>query len=81
MQRTPTDSLNAATSLSREPSDPHVPQEHTLAADADPAPRDWSQWGRRVLAEAWRRTTEDLRSRSSAGTTPADSAPQAEADS
>ena len=79
MQRKMTDSLNAATSQSRELSDPHVPQEHTLAADVDSAPRDWSHWGRRVMAEAWRRTTEDLRSRSSAGTTPADPTPRTEA--
>ncbi len=36
-----------------------VPQEHTFAAGANSAPRDWSDLGRRVLAEAWRRFTED----------------------
>lgn len=44
----------------------NVPQEHeTPWANPTPAPddslpQDWSQLGRRVLAEAWRRTTEEV---------------------
>lgn len=41
-----------------EPSAGCVPQEHLLPAH-DSAPRDWSQLGRWVLAEAWRRFTDD----------------------
>lgn len=41
-----------------EPSAGCVPQEHLLPAH-DSAPRDWSRLGRWVLAEAWRRFTDD----------------------
>jgi hypothetical protein len=36
-----------------------VPQEHIRTPDSDAAPRDWSQLGRRVLAEAWYRLTDE----------------------
>jgi hypothetical protein len=33
----------------------------------DSPPRDWSQMGRRILAEAWRRITDDLAARHTPG--------------
>lgn len=53
-------SFDPAGSRRRESSERYVPQEHTGVSDNDSAPRDWSQLGRRVLAEAWRRTTDDV---------------------
>jgi hypothetical protein len=41
----------------------------------DSQPRDWSQLGRRVMAEAWRRTTEELAARQAAEAKPAVPAP------
>jgi hypothetical protein len=40
---------------------------HSQERAADSPPRDWSQIGRRVLAEAWRRITEDLAARRTPG--------------
>ena len=51
-------------------SGPHVPQEHTRIPDEDSAPRDWSQLGRRVLAEAWRRLRDELAARDTSQATP-----------
>lgn len=51
-----------------------VPQEHTSLPGQDSPPSDWSQLGRQVLAEAWRRTTEESASRRPQAT-PAVSAP------
>jgi len=42
-----------------------VPQEH-IRQPGDSALRDWSQLGRRVLAEAWRRFTDDVARHSAA---------------
>jgi hypothetical protein len=53
-----------------------VPQEHTPHTTcANPSARDWSQLGRRVLAEAWRRTTDELADRQRPDAMPAVPAP------
>ncbi len=46
-----------------------------MAPDDDTPPRDWSQLGRRVLAEAWRRFTEEHVTRPPTAATPVASAP------
>ncbi len=48
-----------------------VPQEHKVTPDEDSQPRDWSQLGRRVMAEAWRRLTDERAARRSQTATPA----------
>ncbi len=48
----------------------HVPQEHNSTPDEALPPRDWSHLGRRVLAEAWRRLTDERVSRSPATASP-----------
>ena len=66
-----------------------VPQEHAGrppvgrkpakgVPDDDSPPRDWSQLGRRVLAEAWRLTKEESAARILFGATPAVLAPPPE---
>jgi hypothetical protein len=70
MPRPLDDTFDVVASSSRRSSGVPVPQEHTAVPDADPAPRDWSQLGRRVLAEAWRRTTEELAARHTRSATP-----------
>jgi len=60
MPRQPHDPVDVAALSSRRRSDSPVPQEHTFELTGDFAPRDWSRLGRRVLVEAWRRTTEEL---------------------
>ena len=55
-----------------------VPQEHTRAPDEDSPPRDWSQLGRRVLAEAWRRLMEEHAARHTSPATPVVPAPDQE---
>lgn len=54
-----------------------VPQEHDPLPADHPAPRDWSQMGRRVLAEAWRRFMDE-RARRTDSATPVAPAPHAE---
>lgn len=69
-------SFDPTTSALHPSASPSVPQEHNAKrADADSSPRDWSQLGRRVLAEAWRRTTDDV-VRQPTPATPADPAPR-----
>jgi hypothetical protein len=56
-----------------------VPQEHTALSPHDaPLPTDWSHLGRRVLAEAWQRTTDAVATRRASTATPAVPAPHAE---
>lgn len=48
------------------PSSPHgrvVGRMASTPAGCGSAPQDWSELGRRVLAEAWRRTTDELAAR------------------
>lgn len=59
------------------PSGP-VPQEHNHRQHSDTLPRDWSQLGRQVLAEAWRRTTDAIAARQQSGATPVVPAPNPE---
>ena len=49
----------------------NVPQEHAQALNEDSSPPDWSHLGRRVLAEAWRRLTEEHATRDTSRATPA----------
>ncbi len=60
-----------AAAPSRNSADRIVPQEHNLAAAVDSSDRDWSCLGRRVLAEAWRRYTEEHATRPAQCATPA----------
>lgn len=75
MARTPLNTPDPARSKRHARFDGQVPQEHTGAPNPDSPPRDWSHMGRRVLAEAWRRTTDDLATRPLAGAGPAVPAP------
>gem|GEM_PF-5800706 len=53
----------------------HVPEEHNRTLNEVLPPRDWSHLGRRVLAEAWRRLTEERASQPSATASPVVRAP------
>lgn len=63
MSRQLPDVLDASMTSRRIPSDRHVPQEYTPTSDTAPSRTDWSDLGRRVLAEAWRRLTEEPQAR------------------
>ncbi len=52
-----------------------VPQEHFTTPADDTSPRDWSHLGRRVMAEAWRRLTDEHATRQSAQAAPVVPAP------
>ena len=78
MDRQHLDTLDPATTSTREPPNGSVPQEHTAAADEGSPPRDWSRLGRRVLAEAWRRTTDEFAARQTSRAGPVVPAPGSE---
>jgi hypothetical protein len=52
----------------------HVPQEHNGTGE-DSTPRGWSHMGRRVLAEAWRRFTDERVANADPAATPVAPAP------
>lgn len=54
------------------------PATHGLGTGDDPASDGWSQLGRRVLAEAWRRTTEEFATLRRAAVSPVVPAPGVE---
>jgi hypothetical protein len=70
MPRPLDNTIDVVASSSRRSSGVPVPQEHIAVPDANSTPRDWSQLGRRVAAEAWRRTTEELAARHTRSATP-----------
>ncbi len=70
MPRPLDNTIDFVASSSRRLSGVPVTQEHIAVPDADSTPRDWSQLGRRVLAEAWHRTTEELAARHARSATP-----------
>ncbi len=51
---------------------------HDAPASNSLPPADWSDLGRRVLAEAWRRTTDELAARGRLGVSPVVLAPPGE---
>ena len=81
MKRPLDDTFDPSLTACRPPIAGQVPQEHAGrppvgqtpakgGPDDDSSPRDWSQLGRRVLAEAWHRTTEELAARHARSATP-----------
>ena len=79
MQRSNRDVPNPAASHADATFDRQVPQEHTGGSN-DSQPRDWSQLGRRVMAEAWRRITDDVGTHPLAVAAPAAPAPRIDAE-
>ena len=74
MKRLLDDTFDPSLTACRSPIAGQVPQEHAGhppighkrakgGPDDDSSPRDWSQLGRRVLAEAWRLTKEESAAR------------------
>ena len=78
MQRQLPNAFNATVPSPGHLSGLHVPQEHTRAPDEDSPPRDWSQLGRRVLAEAWRRLRDEHATRETSQARPVVPAPDQE---
>jgi len=59
VQRRPRRTPNAEPPSLCQSSGNAVPLEHANVPAEDTPPRDWSQLGRRVLAEAWRRLMDE----------------------
>ena len=78
MQRRLPHPRNTQASSRHRTSSAAVPLEHNAAPAADSPPQDWSQLGRRVMAEAWRRLTDERATRRSLEATPAAPAPREE---
>ena len=76
MQRQLPNASYATMASLRESSGSRVPQEHTRTPVDDPPPRDWSQLGRRVMAEAWRRLTDEHAAGPKSAATPVVPAPR-----
>ncbi len=71
--------MRSSTDRTRPSAAPELPRdpEHSPLADDSP-PRDWSELGRRVLAEALRRATDELHRRNGWSARPAVPPPPAE---
>ncbi len=77
MQRSPISAPDTPGTTRCESCGSQVPQEHTGRSRGDSSPRDWSHLGRRVLAEAWRRLTDERHPRRSSKAAPVVPAPHA----
>ncbi len=78
MDRQLRNSCQHTRSILGQPSGDQVPQEHNQATDENALLRDWSQLGRRVMAQAWRRFTDDLADSQDNSATPVVPAPHPE---